>query len=106
MGLLTMPNSRPDLRPVFTHLFQRWAGTGEGRTLTSLARELRERQGAKLTRRMLARFSDHGGSEAVRQPPFWLLLWLCEETRCVIEFGPDAVKVRTVPATQIAEGSR
>lgn len=109
MGLLTTPLSRPDFRPVFTHLFQRWAGQGEGRTLTTLSREL-NRLGSRTTRGMLARFCD--ATPVVRQPPLWLLLWLCEQTRCVIEFGPDSVRVRALPAaqpppaTQVAEGSR
>lgn len=101
MGRLTTPGDVIDLRPLFTRLYRTWVEQGQGASLTDLADALRV-QGARYTRKTLDRLLDRGvpvSSYATRQPPMWLLLWLCEQTRTVIEIGPDGIRARAATST-------
>lgn len=94
MGRLTQPGDVVDLRPVFTALYRAWVAQAHGSSLAELAGQL-QAQGARLTRTNLHRLLDRDPpSRAARQPPFWLLLWLCEATGMVIEISPDGIRAR------------
>lgn len=95
MGRLTQPNTSPDLRPTFSVLYEVWTGQGKGQSLQDLSKALAA-HGARMNRHMLGRFharSEPKSAHATRQPPLWLLLWLCEQTGRHLELGPDAVLV-------------
>lgn len=95
MGKLTQPGWGPDLRPIFTALFDLWVEQGHGRTLTDLAEALNA-QGARYTGRTVARFIARPGRDQrdhARQPPLWLLLNLCGRTGRTIELRPDGIRM-------------
>ena len=102
MGLLTRPEPADgrdvDLRPVFVALYRTWVRQGHGRNLGDLGRALEADGIPRYNRHTLGRFMvrpETASPHAMRQPPIWLLLNLCERTGSELILDPDAIHIRT-----------
>lgn len=106
LPMLARPKVEPDLRPLFATLFARWRDSvladptrprRKGPSYQALADEVFTDTGHRITRHMIYKIVSHM-TESVehrnsRQPPWWLILWLCHRLGMWVKLAPDGVSL-------------
>lgn len=108
LPVLARPDTRPDLRPLFATLFERWRESKmadparKGRRPPSyeeLAVEIRTDTGRRVDRQTLYRASNFRVDDAevehreCRQPQWWLILWMCNRLGWSVLIRPDGIRL-------------
>ena len=106
LPILAQPKVEPDLRPLFATLFAKWReskvdGTDKPRrkdpSYQALADDVFQDTGHRITRHMIYKIVSHMDEPQEhrnsRQPPWWLILWLCHRLGLWVRITPDGVSL-------------
>lgn len=112
LPVLARPEAKPDLRPLFATLYERWRESKlsdpsyKGRKAPAykeLADEITADTGKRVDRQTLYRairfrVDEEEEHKECRQPQWWLILWLCHRLGWSVLLSPDGIRLVRTPS--------